>query len=120
QVLLRPHQRHADRVLLEVEDQSGEVLGELDQLAGHHPFQAVDARDAVAGGEHRAGLADLDLLAIALDLLAKDAADLVGPDFRHERLPQSHRSRGLTALPRLKALRSGACGASTRVELAPP
>src|SRR5207237_6404098 len=77
-VLLHAHQCDADRVFLEVQHQAREIMGKFDQLAGHHPFQTVDARNAVAGGKHRAGLADLDLLAIALDLLAKDAADLVG------------------------------------------
>ena len=42
--------------------------------------QAVDARDAVAGGEHGAGLGDRDLLVVVLDLLADDVADLCGAD----------------------------------------
>src|SRR5439155_25242917 len=74
QLLVLAHQRHADGVFLEVEDQAHEVVGELDQLAGHHALEAVDTGDAVPGGEDGAGLAHLDLLAISLDLLAEDAA----------------------------------------------
>src|SRR5438874_352304 len=83
QVLLVAHQRDADGILLEVEHQPDQILGELDELSGHHPLEPVDARDAVSGGEHGARLAHLHLLAVALDLLAEDAADFVGPDFRH-------------------------------------
>ena len=53
---------------------------ELEELAGHGARQAVDARDAVAGGEHGAGLRDRDLLVVVLDLLADDVADLFGAD----------------------------------------
>ena len=48
--------------------------------------EAVDARDAVAGGEHGAGLGDRDLLVVVLDLLADDVADLCGADI-HGRRP---------------------------------
>ena len=44
-------------------------------------LQAVDAGDAVAQAEHGAGLGNGDLLAVVLDLLADDSADLVGADF---------------------------------------
>src|SRR5207248_9038711 len=71
---------NADVVLLEVEDEPHQISVELDQLAGHHAGKAVDAGDAVSGGEHGARLVDLDLLAVRLDLLAEDAADLVCSD----------------------------------------
>src|SRR2546422_6292174 len=83
QVLLVAHQGDAGRVFLEVEHQPDQLLGKLDQLSRPHPLEPVDARNAVSGGEDGAGLAHLDLLAVALDLLAEDAADFVGPDFRH-------------------------------------
>src|SRR5262249_46551040 len=77
-------QRDADVVLLEVQDHAHDgvaaVAAEFDQLAGHGAGQAVDARDAVAGGQDRAGLHDRDLLVEVLDLLADDAADLFGLD----------------------------------------
>ena len=50
--------RDADVVLLEVEHQAEEAARELDELAGHRAFEAVDARDAVADREHGAGLGD--------------------------------------------------------------
>src|SRR5207245_10648427 len=75
--------RGAAGTLLEDEHQPDLILGELVELSGHHRLEAVDARDAVSGGEHGARLAHLHLLAVALDLLAEDAADFVGPDFRH-------------------------------------
>ena len=42
--------------------------------------QAVHARDAVARGQHGAGLGDLHLLVVVLDLLLDDVADLGGAD----------------------------------------
>ena len=54
--------------------------GELEQLAGHRAVEAVDAGDAVADGEDGAGLGDVDLLVVVLDLLADDPADLFGAD----------------------------------------
>ncbi len=83
QMLLVAHQRDTDRVLVEIEHQPHQSMGELDQLAGHHAFEAIDASDAVAGGEDRARLRHLDLLAVSFDLLAEDAADFICPDFRH-------------------------------------
>ena len=87
------HHRDADVVLLEVEDQALHPVLELHQLAGEHALQAVDAGDAVALAEHGSGLGDGDLLAVVLDLLAKDSADLVGTDV-HGRRGLYHRARG--------------------------
>ena len=55
-----------------------DAVRELEQLAGHAALEAVDAGDAVADGEHRADLGDVDVGAEALELLAKDPGDLVG------------------------------------------
>ena len=71
-------ERDADVVLFEVEHHAADLLAagalELEELAGERAGQAVHARDAVAGGEHRAGLGDRDLLVVVLDLLADDVA----------------------------------------------
>ena len=53
---------------------------ELDQLAGHRVLEAVDARDAVADREHGAGLGDVDLAVVLLDLALEDVGDLAGLD----------------------------------------
>src|SRR5262249_41281507 len=74
------HPRDADVVLLEVEDQPLLPVLELHQLSGLHALQAVDPGDAIALAEDGAGLGDGDLLAVVLDLLAEDSADLVGAD----------------------------------------
>ncbi len=80
----------ADVVVLEVEGEPGDASGELDQLAGHHPFEAVHAGDTVAHGEHRAGLDDRGGLVEVLDVLLDDLADLFGSKL-HRRLSSSSR-----------------------------
>ena len=55
--------------------------GKLDELAGHRVLEAVDARDAVADREHGAGLGDVDLAAVLLDLALQDVGDLAGTEF---------------------------------------
>src|SRR6185295_716984 len=58
--LVLAEQRDADVVLLEVQHHAADLLAaaalELEQLAGHRPREPVDARDAVARGQHAAGL----------------------------------------------------------------
>src|SRR6185503_10024451 len=51
-------------------------MGELQQLPGRRRIQTGDARDAVAGGQYRTGLADFDMVVEALDLLLENLADL--------------------------------------------
>jgi len=51
---------HPDVVLLEVEGHAAEAAGEDDHLPGLDVGQAVDAGDAVAHGDDRAGLGVLD------------------------------------------------------------
>jgi hypothetical protein len=80
------HDGDADVVLLEVQHEALHPVLELDQLAGEDAFQAVDAGDAVTLAEHGSGLGNGDLLAVVLDLLAKDSADLVGADVHWSRL----------------------------------
>ena len=71
----------ADVVLFEVEHQAVDVVRELQQLAGGGLVEAVDAGDAVAGGQHAAGLAHLDVALVLLDLALDDVADFRGADF---------------------------------------
>ena len=61
----------------------GDAALELDQLAGHDVFQAVDARDTVAHRNHRAGFGDVDRLLVVLDLLAQQARDFICPNLSH-------------------------------------
>src|SRR5205823_3203000 len=74
--LLLAHDGGADVVLLEVQRDAVDAVRELDQLARRDPLEPVDARDAVARREHEAGLSDLELLLVFLDLIADDVADL--------------------------------------------
>ena len=85
-VLELAHDRGADVVLLEVQDEAAHAVRELEQLAGGRAGEAVDAGDAVGLGEDGAGLGDVDLLPVVLDLLADDAADLVGANFHRTAL----------------------------------
>ena len=58
-------------------------MRELQQLAGCDPVQPVDAGDAVTSREDRAGLTQLDLLAVALDLSLDNLTDLGSTQFHH-------------------------------------
>ncbi len=71
------------------------AVGELEQLAGHGLVEAVHAGDAVAHRQDGAGLLDGELGLVALDLLADDAADLVGSDF-HGAARAVRRAAGLS------------------------
>jgi hypothetical protein len=53
----------ADVVLFEVESQSGDVVRELHELAGHDAVEAVNAGDTVADGDDRADFRDIDAAA---------------------------------------------------------
>ena len=50
----------ADVLLLEVQGQAEDAAGELQELVGHDPVEAVDAGDAVADRGDRPDLADVD------------------------------------------------------------
>ena len=86
-VLVGAHDGGADVVLLEVEHQAADAVAEVEQLAGGGAGEAVDAGHAVGLREHGAGLGDVDLLAVVLDLVADDAADLVGADIHCDLSP---------------------------------
>ena len=76
-------QHRADLVLVQVHRQTGHAVRELDQLAGHHLVQAMNARDAVAQRDDRADLVHLDPLLVVLNLLAKQLCYLIRPDLCH-------------------------------------
>ena len=60
---------------------------ELQQLAGHRLVEAMDARNAVADGDNGAGLGNLDLFPVLLDLLPDNLADLFRSDFHRKVYP---------------------------------
>src|SRR5438067_1577983 len=111
------HDGDADVVLLEVQHQSDQIVGHLHQLAGHHSRKAVDTRDPVSGGEDGARFTDLDLLAVRLDLLAQDAADLVGPDLHLASLQSLRRGAALQFAPQALELRLDASVPDLRTNL---
>ena len=56
---------------------------ELDQLAGHDVFQAVNAGDAVAHADDRAGLGNIDRRIVIFDLRAEYSRDFICSDLSH-------------------------------------
>ena len=93
-------QHGADLVFFQVQRDAGNAALELDQLAGHDVFQAVNAGDTVAHRDHRAGLGDVDRLLVILDFLAQHARDFICPNLSHKFLLLQ---RSLTRFPALPA-----------------
>ena len=60
-------------VLLQVEDLADDVILEQEHLAGHRPFQAVDAGDAVAHLHDPSHLDDVELGLVLADLLFRES-----------------------------------------------
>ena len=60
-------QNGAHLILFEVHGDTGNVPGELDQLAGHHALQAVEPGDAVAERDHGSNFRDLQGGIVILD-----------------------------------------------------
>ena len=77
-------QHRADLVFFQVQGDAGNAALELDQFAGHDVFQAVNARDAVAHRNHRAGLGDVDRALVIFNLLAQHARDFIRPNLSHK------------------------------------
>ena len=71
-------QHRAHRVLLEVERQAHDPVGQLEELPRHAVLEAVDAGDAVPHAEHGADLGHVDVGGEPSELLAEDPRDLVG------------------------------------------
>ena len=78
------NQHGAHLVFFQVQRQSRHLVGEIEQLVGHHVVQAVDARHAVAYRDDRAHFADGHGAVIVLDLLADNLGDFVRLDLSHD------------------------------------
>ncbi len=76
-------QHRAHLIFFQVQSDARNAALELDEFAGHHVLQAVNARDSVAHRNHRAGLGDVDRLIVVLDLLAQQARDFIRPNLSH-------------------------------------
>ena len=93
-------QHGAHLVFLQVHGDARHVVRELDQLARHDLFQAMDAGDAVAHGDDRADLGDVDRPLVVLDLLAENAGYFVRSNLSHNILPINlPRSGGVPGSP---------------------
>src|SRR5579884_2997606 len=85
-LLVLAQQHCADLVFFEVQRDAGNIVRKLDQLAGHYVFQTVNASDAVADGDNRAGFGNVDGLVVILNLAAQYARDLIRSDLSHNSL----------------------------------
>ena len=74
-------QHRAHLVFFQVQGDAGNAVRELDQLAGHDLFQAVDAGDTVAHRDHRAGFGDVDRAFVIFDLLRAACVIFRLPEF---------------------------------------
>ena len=77
-------QHHADLVFFQVHGDAGHAVREGQQFAGHDLVESIDARDAVAQRDDRAGLVHGDLGFVVLDLLADQFRDFVCLDLCHK------------------------------------
>src|ERR1700733_5113690 len=76
-------QHRTDLIFFQVQGDAEYAVREFQHFARHAPVQTVNARDAVADGNHRADLLHRDRLLIIFDLLAQYLGDLVCLDIRH-------------------------------------
>ena len=93
---VRAEQHGADVVFLEIEHEAIDVARELQELAGHGAFEAIDAGDAVAHLEDTARFLEVDRGLVALQLLLDDLADLFRLDHAY---PLTSRSRRRASCP---------------------
>ena len=80
-------QHRADLVFFQVHGDARDAVRKLDQLAGHHLFEAMDSGDAVAHGDHRADLGHVDRPFVMLDLLAQNLGNFVRSNLSHKSFP---------------------------------
>ena len=80
-VVAEEHRAHL--VFLEVQRQARHLVREVEQLAGHHVVEAVDARHPVPHRNHCADFANGDRAVVTFDLFADDPCDLVRLKGRH-------------------------------------
>ena len=76
-------QHGADLIFFQVHGDSGNVVRELDQFARHDLFEAVNAGDAIAHGDHRADLGHVDRAFVVFNLLAENLGNLVRSNLSH-------------------------------------
>ena len=79
-------QHRAHLVFFQVHGDARDVMRELDQLAGHHLLEAVDAGDTVAHRDHRSGFGDVDRSLIILDLLTEESGYFICSNLSHSNL----------------------------------
>ena len=90
---------HADVIGFQVQRHAAQAgAGKFHHLAGHAVLQAEHAGDAVADGQHLAGLGDIGLGVERGDLLLQDLRDLGWADLHIRRLP-SWRTAGAAGAP---------------------
>ena len=73
--------RGADVVLLEVEHHPGHSAGELQEFTRHGLIKTVNTGNTVTNRDNGAGLGNLHLFSVPLDLLSDYLADLFRSDF---------------------------------------
>ena len=76
-------QNRADLILFQVHGDARHTVRELDQLAGHHLLESVDAGDAIAHGNYRAGLTDVDGPVVIFNFLPQQGSNLVCSNLSH-------------------------------------
>ncbi len=76
-------QHGADLVFVQVHREAGDTMRELDQFAGHHLVQPVDARNPVAKRHDCTNFVYLHPLLVIRDFLAKERRYLICPDLCH-------------------------------------
>ena len=84
----------ADVFLFKIEDHAANVVGELEQFAGHGLLKAVDAGDAVAGLDDGPDFADVHGGFVVGDLAFENFRDLGRLDFHVMRSPRLAMLRG--------------------------
>jgi hypothetical protein len=83
--LFRIAEEHdADLVFFQVHGEAGDTMGQLDELAVHDVFQAMDAGDTVAHGNHRPGFGNTDCLFEVFDLLTEEPRNFIRSNLSHK------------------------------------
>ena len=77
-ILIRTQDYGADQILFEVLRHAVYAARKFEQLTGHAVFQTVNMRDAVANGDNRTDVGQLDLALVVRDLLFDNIANLFG------------------------------------------
>ena len=76
----------ADLIFFEVQRDAGNVVRELDQFAGHHGFETVNTRDAVAYRDNEPGFRNANGAIVIFNLFAENSRYLVCSNLSHIRL----------------------------------